>query len=51
MELSCLDQSGGILASTMFLNITAVFMILAAFAVVHLIAMSGEGSVEQLQTV
>ncbi|PWJ94939.1 hypothetical protein C8D77_1011625 [Mesorhizobium loti] len=51
MELSCFDQSGGIFASTMLLNITAVFMILAAFAAVRLTAMSGEGSIEQLQTV
>lgn len=48
MELSCFD--GGVLASTMSLNVTAVFMILAAFAAFRLLAMSGEGSVDQLQT-
>ncbi|RVD64106.1 MAG: hypothetical protein EOQ39_20005 [Mesorhizobium sp.] len=48
MELSCFD--GGILASTMSLNVTAVFIILAAFAAFRLVAMSGEGSVDQLQT-
>ena len=51
MQLSCFDQSGGIFASTMFLNITVIFVILAALAVVRLIAMSGEGSIEQLQAV
>jgi hypothetical protein len=50
MELSCFDQSGSILASTMFLNITAVFIILAAFAAARLISMSGAASVDQLQT-
>ncbi|RUX24157.1 hypothetical protein EOA13_31650 [Mesorhizobium sp. M7A.F.Ca.US.011.01.1.1] len=46
MELSCFD--GGVLASAMSLNITAVFMILAAFAAFRLVAMSG--AVDQLQT-
>ncbi|MER8445314.1 hypothetical protein NKH52_19185 [Mesorhizobium sp. M1066] len=48
MELSCFD--GGVLASAMSLNITAVFMILAAFAAFRLVAISREGSADQLQT-
>lgn len=47
---SCYDQSASIFASTMFLNITAFFIILAAFAVARLVAISGEGSVNRLQT-
>ncbi|MER9748405.1 hypothetical protein [Mesorhizobium sp. M0140] len=47
MELSCFD--GGVLASAMSLNITAVFMILAAFAAFRLVAISREGSADQLQ--
>lgn len=47
---SCYDQSTGIFASTMFLNITAFFTILAAFAVVRLVTISGESSVNRLQT-
>ncbi|RWO57407.1 MAG: hypothetical protein EOS17_34750, partial [Mesorhizobium sp.] len=43
MELSCFD--GGVLASTMSLNVTAVFIILTAFAALRLVAMSGKGSV------
>jgi hypothetical protein len=44
---SCYDQSGIVLA---FLNITAVFTILAAFAGARLIAMSGGTPPEQIQT-
>jgi len=47
---SCYDQSASIFASTMFLNITAVFIILAAFAIARLAARSGEGSANRLQT-
>jgi hypothetical protein len=47
---SCYDQSETVLASSIFLSITAVFIILAAFAAARLIAMSGAGSVDQLQT-
>lgn len=47
---SCYVQSGSIFASSDFLSVTAVFIILAAFAAARLIAMSGERSVDQLQT-
>lgn len=46
---SCYDQSASIFASTMFLNITAFFIVLAAFAMLRLVAISGEGSVYRLQ--
>jgi hypothetical protein len=49
MELSCYDQSGSIFASPAFLNVTAVFIILAAFAVARLIAMSRADSLDQFQ--
>ncbi|WP_167392374.1 hypothetical protein [Mesorhizobium sophorae] len=44
---SCYDQGGIVLA---FLNITAVFTILAAFAGARLIAMSDRMPPEQIQT-
>lgn len=47
---SCYDQSGTVLASSVFLTVTAVFIVLAAVAAVRLITMSGASSVEQLQT-
>ncbi|RJT36128.1 hypothetical protein D3227_20655 [Mesorhizobium waimense] len=47
---SCFDQSGTVLASTIFLSITAVFIILAAFAAARLITTSGAGSIERLRT-
>jgi len=47
---SCYDQSASIFASTMFLNITAFLIILAAFAVVRLASISGQDSVSRLQT-
>ena len=43
---SCYDQSGIVLAS---LNVTAVLIILAAFAAARLISMSGRMPAEQLQ--
>ncbi|MGX5827076.1 hypothetical protein [Mesorhizobium sp. 43Arga] len=49
MELSCYDPSGSIFASPAFLNLTAVFMILAAFTVTRLFAMSRADSLDQLQ--
>jgi len=49
MELSCYDSSGSIFASPAFLNLTAVFIILAAFAAARLIAMSRADSLDQLQ--
>ena len=49
MELSCYDQSGSIFASPAFLNLTAVFIILAAFDVARLIAMSRADSLDRLQ--
>lgn len=49
MGLSFFDQSASIFASTTFLNVTAVFMVMAAFAIVRLVALSEAGSVEQLQ--
>ncbi|WP_167458453.1 hypothetical protein [Mesorhizobium kowhaii] len=48
---SCYVQSTSIFASSAFLDVTAVFMILAAFAGARLIAMSDAGSFDQLQTV
>jgi len=47
---SCFDNSGIVLASTIFLNVTAVFIILAAFAAARLITTSGAGSIERLRT-
>ncbi|EHH11666.1 hypothetical protein MEA186_12898 [Mesorhizobium amorphae CCNWGS0123] len=47
---SCFDQSGTVLASTIFLDITAVLIILAAFAAARLITTSGAGSIERLRT-
>jgi hypothetical protein len=49
MEPSCYDPSGSILASPAFLSLTAVFIILATFAVARLIAMSREDSFGELQ--
>lgn len=49
MELSCYDPSGSIFGSPAFLNLTAVFIILAAFAVARLIAMSRTDSLDQLR--
>lgn len=47
---SCYDQSGTIRAWSIFLTVTAVFIVLAAGAAVRSIAMSVASSVEQLQT-
>jgi uncharacterized membrane protein (DUF485 family) len=47
---SCYDQSGTVLASSIFLTVTAIFIVLAAFSAARLTAMSGAGSVEQIQT-
>ncbi|WP_179296424.1 MULTISPECIES: hypothetical protein [unclassified Mesorhizobium] len=49
MELSCYDPGGSIFASPAFLNLTAVFIILAAFAVARLMAMSRADSLDQLR--
>lgn len=49
MELSCYDPSGSIFASPAFVNLTAVLIILAAFAVARLIAMSRTDFFDQLQ--
>jgi len=46
---SCYDQSGTVLASSIFLIVTAVLIVLAGFAAARLIARSGAGSVELLQ--
>ncbi|ESY60721.1 hypothetical protein LB577_03955 [Mesorhizobium sp. B283B1A] len=46
---SCYEQSASIFASSAFLNMTAIFVILAAFAAARLIALSGTGSVDRLQ--
>lgn len=48
--LSCYDPSGIEFAWSIFLNITAVSMILAAVAATRLIVLSHARSVEQLQT-
>lgn len=48
--LSCYDPSGIEFAWSIFLNITAVSIILAAVAAARLIVLSRVGSVEQLQT-
>ncbi|TWI36485.1 hypothetical protein IQ26_02998 [Mesorhizobium tianshanense] len=48
---SCYVQDGPVLASSIFLTVTAAFMVLAAIAAARLIAMSGANSVEQPQTV
>ncbi len=46
---SCYDQSGTVLASSIFLTVTAVFIVLAGFAALRLIAISGRMPVEKLQ--
>ena len=47
---SCYDQSASIFASSAFLNVTAVFIILAAFAAARLIGMS-RSDIDQTQPV
>ncbi|TWI34055.1 hypothetical protein IQ26_03813 [Mesorhizobium tianshanense] len=47
---SCYVQDWTVLASSMFLTVTAAFMVLGAIAAARLIAMSGTRSVEQPQT-
>ncbi|MER9167327.1 hypothetical protein NKI12_08070 [Mesorhizobium australicum] len=46
---SCYDQSAMVLTSQLFLSVTLVFIIMAAFAARRLLSMSGR-TVEQLQT-
>ncbi|MDX8480726.1 hypothetical protein RFN28_19965 [Mesorhizobium sp. VK24D] len=45
----CYDHSGTALAWSIFLDITAFFLIMAAFAAARLIAISRADSVEPLQ--
>lgn len=47
---SCYVQDGTVLASSIFLTVTAAFIVLAAVAAGRLIAMSGASSADQLQT-
>ncbi|WP_210238136.1 hypothetical protein, partial [Mesorhizobium sp. M1D.F.Ca.ET.183.01.1.1] len=50
MELAvCYDHSSLELAWSIFLDITAVFLIMAAFAAMRLIALSGKDPVERFQ--
>lgn len=46
---SCYVQDGTVLASSIFLTVTAAFMVLGAFAAARLTAMSGRKPVEQLK--
>lgn len=47
---SCYVQDGTVLASSIFLTVTAAFVVMGAIAGARLIAMSGARFVDQLQT-
>ena len=45
----CYDNSATVLASEIFLTVTAVFVVMAVFAAARLIALSAASSTERLQ--